>query len=72
VEASQRQDRLQRFRVVSLHQEMGTIGSFEPHNVSMVSGRNDLVTAVTLALFRAKQDPAAFVGLPGYWRGSHG
>jgi hypothetical protein len=72
VEASQRQAHLQRFRVIPCHQEMGTIASFEPHNFPMVPGRNDLVTAMALALVRVNQDPAALLGLPGFWRGSHG
>jgi hypothetical protein len=63
LEASQRQAKLQRFRVVPLHLEMGTITSFGPHNGPMVSGRNDLITAMALALVRANQDPAALVGL---------
>jgi hypothetical protein len=72
VEAPPRQARLQRLRVVPLHQEMGTIASFELHNFPMVPGRNDLVTAMALALFWANQDPAALDGLPGFWKGSHG
>jgi hypothetical protein len=44
---------------------MDTIASFEPHNFPMVSGRNDLTTAMVLALVRANQDPAALVGLLG-------
>jgi hypothetical protein len=72
VDASQRQAHLQQFHVGPFHQEMGTIGSFDPHNFSMVSGHHDPTSAMAFALSRAKQYPATFVGLPGYWRGALG
>jgi hypothetical protein len=47
--------------------------SFLQHSIPMVSGHQDESAAVlAMALSRAKQDPAAFAGLPGFWRGELG
>jgi hypothetical protein len=64
----------QQYQMLPLCQDIQMLArSFQQQYIPMVSGSQDNSTmAMTLALSHAKQDPAAFTGLPGFWSGALG
>jgi hypothetical protein len=63
----------QQYGMVPVVQDIYMLPRYQQQYISMVSGPQDNSTmAMTLALSHAKQDPADFTGLPGFWSGSLG